>query len=108
MSYSDWKHSLNYQTLWMSKDELVEVTYDAAHLLNSVKARYNLIDSDAAEEIARLVESARDTLQKIDDIMKHNDPERRTQQLRYLRSQIEEANQRLLCTKDELLRWPTH
>ncbi|MCP8307262.1 MAG: TIGR04190 family B12-binding domain/radical SAM domain protein [archaeon] len=108
MYCSSWKYFLNYQTFWMSRDELVEVTYEAACLLNSVKVQHNLIDSHTAEKMNIQIQSARSTLQRIDEIMKIDDTELRTQRLEHLRSQIEEANQRLLCSKDELLKWPLH
>ena len=32
-----WEKVLNYETCWMSREELVDVTYDAAEVLNSLK-----------------------------------------------------------------------
>ncbi len=105
MHSPSWKYFLNYQTVWMSRDELVEVTYEVAYLLNRVKVQCDLIDPQTAEKMESQIQSARRAIQKIDEIMKINEPELRAQQLKNLKSQIEEANQRLLCSKDELLRW---
>jgi hypothetical protein len=101
-----WKYFLNYETLWMSREELVEATYEAAFLLNRVKAQHNLINSHTAEKINMKIQSARSALQRIDEIIKIDDSKLRTQKLEDLRSQIKETNQKLLCSKDELLRWP--
>ncbi|MCP8317223.1 MAG: hypothetical protein H3Z52_10925 [archaeon] len=92
----------------MSRDELVEVTYDAAHFLNRIKVKYDLIDSHTAEEIDTQIRSARITLQRMDEIMKIDDLNLRTQELKNLKNQIEKANQRSLCSEDELLKWPLH
>jgi len=105
MHSPSWKYFLNYQTAWMSRDELVEVTYEVAHLLNRVKVQCDLIDLQTAEKMELQIQSACRALQKIDEIMEIKEPELRAQQLKNLKSQIEEANQRLLCSKDELLRW---
>ena len=37
-----WKYTLNYETDWMTRDELVESTYEAASELNRLKAEYGL------------------------------------------------------------------
>lgn len=100
-----WKYFLNYQTMWMSRDELVEVTYEAAYLLNRAKVQCDFIDPQTAEKMELQIQSARRAIQKIDEIMKVSEPELRAQQLKNLKNQIEEANQRLLCSKDELLKW---
>ncbi|MCP8321681.1 MAG: TIGR04190 family B12-binding domain/radical SAM domain protein [archaeon] len=108
MYNASWKYFLNYQTLWMNRDELVEVTYDAAYFLNRIKVKYDLIDSHTAEEIDTQILSARSALQRMDEIMKIDDLNLRTQQLKNLKSEIEKANQRSLCSEDELLKWPLH
>jgi B12-binding domain/radical SAM domain protein len=105
MHSPSWKYFLNYQTLWMSRDELVEVTYEAAYLLNRIKVQHDLINPRIAEKTELQIKSARIALQKIDEIMKIHEPELRSQYLKDLKNQIEDANQRLLCSKDELLRW---
>jgi radical SAM superfamily enzyme YgiQ (UPF0313 family) len=107
MALPNWKQFLNYQTSWMTRDELVGATYDVALLLNRTKAQYGLIDPDVAEKIDTRIQVARDTLYRIDKITQLDDPKLRAQQLKDLKSQIEEVNQRLLCPDDELLRWPS-
>jgi len=76
--------------------------------LNRIKVKYDLIDSHTAEEIDTQILSARSALQRMDEIMKIDDLNLRTQQLKNLKSEIEKANQRSLCSEDELLKWPLH
>ncbi|MGQ9719225.1 MAG: TIGR04190 family B12-binding domain/radical SAM domain protein [Nitrososphaerales archaeon] len=107
MALPNWKQFLNYQTSWMTRDELVEATYDVALSLNRAKVQHGLIDPDTAEKIGMKIQVARDTLYKIDKITQLDDPKLRAQRLKDLKSQIEGVNQRLLCPEDELLRWPS-
>jgi radical SAM superfamily enzyme YgiQ (UPF0313 family) len=37
-----WGHVLNYETKWMSREQLVEVTYEAALRLNRLKVQYGV------------------------------------------------------------------
>ncbi|MGD8244664.1 MAG: TIGR04190 family B12-binding domain/radical SAM domain protein, partial [Anaerolineae bacterium] len=45
-----WKHILNYETRWMSRDDIAAVTYEAGRRLNALKARFELIDAEIAAE----------------------------------------------------------
>lgn len=55
----DWESSLNYETSWMTRAEIVDATYDAAERLHHLKRRYGrLTPSQAASVLARL-EAAR-------------------------------------------------
>ena len=105
VTYPSWKYFLSYQTTWMTRDELVEVTYDVANFLNRIKSQFDLIDSNSYEIINMQIQSACNTLEKIDGIMKIDNHKVRSEELHNLKSQIGEINQKLLCAKDELLRW---
>ena len=100
-----WKYFLNYQTFWMTKDELVDTTYDVAYLFNRIKSQLNIIDYNTFEEINIRIESARETLNKIDEIMQINDLKNREEKLETLKNDVGDINQKLLCSKDELLKW---
>jgi len=55
-----WEQILNYETRWMSREELVDVTYDAAEVLNSLKLKYGRIESGCGQEVAERINRARD------------------------------------------------
>jgi len=57
---SSWEQILNYETRWMSREELVDVTYDAAEVLNSLKLKYGRIESGRGQEVAERINRARD------------------------------------------------
>ena len=54
-----WEKILNYETRWMSREELVDVTYDAAEALNSLKLKYGRIESGRGQEVAERIHRAR-------------------------------------------------
>jgi B12-binding domain/radical SAM domain protein len=55
----DWESILNYETLWMTRAEIVDATYDAAERLNDLKMRYGRISSERARGVRRRLSQAR-------------------------------------------------
>jgi len=55
----DWESILNYETEWMTRAEIVGVTYDAAERLNDLKARTGRIDHARAAAVAKRLAAAR-------------------------------------------------
>lgn len=55
-----WEQILNYETLWMSREELVDVTYDAAEVLNTLKLKYGRIAHDRGRDVAARIARARE------------------------------------------------
>ncbi len=64
-----WKYHLNYETEWMSRQQLVTSAYRAELALNSLKARYGIISKGMAEETAQRLYTAREMLDRIDEIV---------------------------------------
>jgi hypothetical protein len=46
-----WKFALNYETKWMTRDQIVKATYDGALALLDLKERHGVISSKRAERI---------------------------------------------------------
>ena len=97
-----WKYVLNYETKWMTRDEIVESTYEAGFRLNRLKARYGLIDPKIAEATEQRNQKARRLLRQIDDILQIDDPVRRQLLLDALKPQVDTANLSTVCEKEEL------
>jgi B12-binding domain/radical SAM domain protein len=55
-----WEQILNYETRWMSREELVDVTYTAAEALNALKLKYGRIETGRGEEMAARIGRARE------------------------------------------------
>jgi len=97
-----WKYVLNYETRWMSRDEIVDSTYEAGLRLNRLKARYGLVDPRQAEITERRILKARRLIEQVDDIMRIANEGRRHKLLRALKPQVDGANLSTVCEKSEL------
>lgn len=61
-----WERILNYESRWMSRRQLVDVTYDAAERLNQLKMRYGRISKRRARRVARRIGEARALRARLD------------------------------------------
>ena len=100
---STWGEILNYETEWMSRDEMVEVTYDAAEALNAMKLRYGRIDQARGDGVAQRIRQARALKDRIARSQGDMDPETRDR----LRGDIHQYSVSTVCDKQELF-WRRH
>jgi len=101
-----WKYMLNYETEWMSRDELVTSTYAAALELNRLKAKYGLLQQKEAEKIEVRIKEAQELIHRIDEIVSIQDKKLQEQKMVELRNQFAQLGSSTICGKKEL-RWPT-
>jgi B12-binding domain/radical SAM domain protein len=109
-----WKYVLNYETRWMTRDEIVDSTYEAGLRLNRIKQRYGLVEDEVAEAVEARIHRARRLMRLIDDVMSIDDERRRQRLLAALKPQVDTANVSTVCEKRELnlpmgmlkIRWP--
>jgi len=97
-----WKYVRNYETKWMSRDEIVAATYEAALRFNRMKSSYGLIpqtQADATE--ARILKAIR-LSQQVDEIMVIEDEARRLELLQAIKPEVDTANTSTVCDKREL------
>jgi len=100
-----WKYTLNYQTKWMSRDEIVRSTYESALGINNSKRKYGVIDKKMADRIELRIKAAMDLMEKIDGIMAIKDRAEREKSLELLREEINTSSVSTVCQKKEL-EWP--
>lgn len=95
-----WQRILNYETIWMTREELVSATYDAAEALNSLKLKYRRIGRARGEEVARRIKQAREIKEHLDAIEhgKKADP----RALQMLHGEIYAFSVSTVCDKKEL------
>lgn len=96
-----WKYTLNYETEWMSRDELVDVTYRAELKLNSLKSRYGVITKKQATDTKKRLYTAMDLVDKIDKIVAAGGADRE-QQLAKLKEKVDYVNMSRAGGKQEL------
>lgn len=97
-----WKYVLNYETKWMSRDEIVAVTYQAALHFNRMKARYGLISQAQADATEVRIKKAIRLSQQVDEITTIKDKARRVKLLQAIKPQVDVANASTVCDKREL------
>jgi hypothetical protein len=101
-----WKYYLNYETQWMTRDDIVYTTYEAGLRLNDVKERCGLISADEAGRVREKNRAAVDMMRRIDRAMEVADPGERERAIDALRAGIRDLDTSTLCDKSEL-DWPT-
>ena len=72
-----WKHVLSYETKWMTRDDVAEVSYDAALVLAQKEFEAGRIDQAMKDDRCERTEFARSLMHKVDEIMTIQDPEER-------------------------------
>jgi B12-binding domain/radical SAM domain protein len=97
-----WKHILNYETRWMSRDDIAEVTYEAGRRLNTLKARFGLVSPEVAAETEERIDRAIALMAQIDQLVERCTPEELERELLALKPQIDRSNTSTVCEKTEL------
>ena len=97
-----WEHILNYETRWMTRRQLVDVTYDAAEELNALKLEYGRIKRSTAREVAQRIARARAIKQRL-ELAEPLDVELAADLL----GEIHEYSVSTVCDKRELF-WRRH
>jgi hypothetical protein len=97
MLMPSWKYSLNYETSWMSRDEIVAATYDGALRLLETKARHGLLEAGTARGIMDRIRRSRALMDRIDEACQPDGNLRRE-----MRSLFDGDS---ICAKREL-EWP--
>jgi B12-binding domain/radical SAM domain protein len=98
-----WKYVMNYETVWMDRDQIVDATYEAGRRLNLLKGEFGVIDVDCARATDRRIAAARNLIAEIDRIVLTTpDLAQRRQQLNELKHHVDDANLSTVCDKREL------
>ncbi|MBI5231310.1 MAG: TIGR04190 family B12-binding domain/radical SAM domain protein [Coriobacteriales bacterium] len=101
-----WKHILNYESDAMTRDELVDSTYEAGLGVNQVKAEIGMISPEVAAATEKRISEARVAMQRIDDIMA-GPQAARDQGIRALKEEFDRLSESTVCEKSEL-EWPRY
>ncbi len=104
-----WKYILNYETEWMTRDEITYSTYEAGRRLNRLKAEFGLIDSKTAQAVDTRIDKAVQIMKEIDRIMALPEEPARQGALEFLFSgnhPLYHYSMSTICEKKEL-EWPT-
>jgi hypothetical protein len=101
-----WKYTLNYETKWMSRDDIVQSTYEAAFELNRLKTEFGLQPQKITAQIEQRIEIERMLLQKIDAILAtYDDPAEQERHITELLHNFNGVGPHTLCNEHEM-KWP--
>lgn len=100
-----WRDLLGYETKWMTRQEIVDVAYEAMLALNAIKAKNGLISPRHASVNDRRIRDTISLLKMVDDILGISDPCLKEVELEKLRKESEKLSRLLYLPKEELT-WP--
>ena len=69
LTLPSWKFSLNYETQWLSRDEITDVTYESIARLTKLKAKYGQIPQALAGRQIERIERAKVLEAKIEELL---------------------------------------
>ncbi len=84
-----WKYSLNFETEWMTRQQIVETGYEAILRIVRLKAQYGIISKRMAEIGEQRIQSAREMAHRIDEILAKGNPE---EELSRLKAEVDRIN----------------
>jgi B12-binding domain/radical SAM domain protein len=92
-----WKLRLNYETEWMTRDDIIRATYDGTVRLAELKVAHGIMDKGEAEKIKQHILIVKELMQRIEEAPVIDDS---------LKKEIFSVNRfDSLCGKHEL-KWP--
>ena len=97
-----WKHVLSYETEWMSRDDVAEISYDAAVELAKCEHDAGRIDDIVYKDRVERTEFARELMHKVDGIMEIADPEERNARLWETKDEGTRMMNSTVCNKKDL------
>jgi hypothetical protein len=97
-----WKHVLSYETKWMTRDMIADVSYDAALELAHIELECGRTTQEAYDERVERTNIARDLLHRIDDILLIKDESTRTAKLWDIKEEGERMMASTVCNKKDL------
>lgn len=92
---------LSCETKEMSKDDIVNATYEAAERLNDFKLKYRLIDYTAHLDIKKKIDQSKAYIKRIDYLLTLSAAEQAAE-LEKIKKEIEQCNHYSICSKNEL------
>jgi len=104
LTQPSWEHILNYESDWMTREQLVDATYDSAERLNALKLQYGRISAKQAKVVADGIAEARHLRARLKASLDGVLPEEDVAQLR---GEISRFSQNTVCDKQELF-WQRH
>ena len=93
-----WKYSLNYETDWMTRQQIVDTSYEAILRLNQLRVKYGIIPERLAEISQQRLRAAWEMARRIDDMLSKND----IAEIDHLKPEVDRINMFPIAEKIQL------
>lgn len=100
-----WKYFLSYETKWLTRDQIVESSYEAGKRLSEIKYKHGLISREMLNNIVARIELAKNLMYSIDEVYAHSDDESILDKLRELELKMERDSISTINEENEI-KWP--
>ena len=67
---TNWKNALNYETVWMNRDEIAASSYDASKKLIKLKIANGIVEEEKGEQTIQLINAAKEIIEESDETTK--------------------------------------
>ena len=94
----NWRDSLNYETEWMTRQQIMDTAYEAILRLNQLKVKYGIIPEQMANLGEQRIKAAWEMAHHIDDLLSED----AHQELSHLKAQVDEINMFPVAEKIQL------
>ena len=101
MILPSWKHIMNYESEYMTVDEMVDATYDAALDINRIKGEHGIINPAMAHNVDKRIREAREQMNRLDDVL-NNGSGRIDERMAALKEEFERLSENTVAEKSEL------
>ncbi|MFB6267607.1 MAG: TIGR04190 family B12-binding domain/radical SAM domain protein [Halodesulfurarchaeum sp.] len=101
-----WKRMLNYETEHLSRQDIVDATYEAAKRMNRLKYEHGILDEDAYRTIIDRIERSEEVVERVDTIYDHHPGDDRDRELAALSAELDDFGANSIAAADELW-WPS-
>lgn len=105
LAVPSWKQMLSFETDTMTRDEIVEATYEASLRLAQAKLDFGIIDETSYRKLVSGVAASRQLVSEIDAIQALPDPSQREARLAAVRQRVKDLARPEVRAKD-WLKWP--
>jgi len=68
----NWKYSLNYETDWLTRQQIVDTSYEAILRLNQLRVKYSIIPERLAKISEQRLRAAWEMARRLDDLLSKN------------------------------------
>lgn len=100
-----WKYALNYETQWMTRDDIENCTYQAGLRMNELKQECGLIAEAEYKRTEERIKHARALSKAVDEIMELNDEAVKQERLMQLKPEFDSLFNSVINEKVQL-DWP--